>query len=139
MTNCKYCHTPIEQHDAGRCLDAMVANIQGFDIQQEGEYFAYVTSVDGEFYPKPYSTDLNHAIKFARLVCEKLNELRETHSISYVSHRLDTYTDHQVSTFKFDWRVVGDTVKSEKNSAPHAICIAGLKTLHLIEKMKGER
>lgn len=152
MTNCK-CGKAIEQHEAGRCLDAWISELVGWKVKwmEDGSLqrnlHPYVWSppkgmtTQTEYWIEAprYSTDLNHAIKFVKFVCEKLDELRGTHSVSYVSHRLQTYTNFQVSIFRFDWRIVGQEIKSQQDEAAHAICIAGLKTLHLIEKMKEER
>ncbi len=164
MIRCENCNEEIQNHEAGRCLDRLIAEKSGLNVwvveggtvvdstQQlkggtpclkDGIYTCESMFRFGD-HSKPllhYSTDLNHAMEFVKFVCAKLNKLRSTHSIGYISHQLHTYTNHQVSAFKFDWRIVGDIVKSEKNEdeAPLAICISGLKTLAYIEKMKGEK
>ncbi len=83
MTTCNFCQTPIEQHEAGRCLDRLIGEIRGekgaehcyhtnSEKVKEGEHICCacdeVVQVPNyeegcEAQHKNYSTDLNHAIE----------------------------------------------------------------------------
>ena len=65
MTNCKFCQTPISQHEAGRKTDICVTSIMHPEqtdlIKGMGNIFL---QGNGKTVEIPcYSTDLNHAIK----------------------------------------------------------------------------
>lgn len=73
MTNpqCPFCQAPLSEHEAGRCLDAMVHQIllphiklehvcKGFP---EHKYDTYIDNEGRSNHFPHYSTDLNHAIE----------------------------------------------------------------------------
>lgn len=80
MTNsqCPSCQEEIETHEAGRCLDKLIAKVKGLKVigeyngnpytafsqtTQRGEFYGETEFIDNYTFVPHYSTDLNHAIK----------------------------------------------------------------------------
>jgi len=123
---CPHCQTEVDEHEAGRCLDAWVADVvMDYFENYSGATAEYVT--EGMFdmvnehgwrvevIPAPhYSTDIAAAWK----VVERLLEKDRISSISFGGWDNKQYTTYVVSIYNFD---------EEASKAPLAICRAALR------------
>lgn len=137
MTNCKFCNTSILEHPAGSNTDTCIAQAQGKIIA-----YGFVWAHQGEIGDftcwhipvSSYSTDLNHAIEFAKFVCTKLNAKYDN---AESCRKTTAATDSSMVSFGW-FETVGISRHSKciiNESEALATCIAGFLTL---EKMKEE-
>ena len=127
--NCKFCSTPIPDHPAGRCLDAIVAEKLGWkDVS-----FTYtgasaiLIGIDPHTSKKlivpRFSTDLNEAIK--------LWEEMSSRKVIGINNSLVKYGNKGTTVYRLEFPSL------EKTYYPYADTPAlALTRAYLIEKMK---
>jgi len=127
MAECPNCATEVDEHEAGRCLDAWVASAvfnepepkSRFDRPSEDGAWRWTGDYVPRFAPKPFSTDIAAAWEVVGRVSNGY----------YIDIGVDEH-GAQVQINKYEdgsWDILPESIRAD--TAPLAICRAAIKAV----------